>query len=100
MLLLYEESINTYLSEFINASYNIVSKEIIFYGVYNEYDVDRIIKKYKRFNVTIKKEIYQDSFLLIINMKKVEIKKRKLFYYRFTDFFADLYNSLSDMLMQ
>lgn len=91
--------INNYLRDFINVSYTLTNKSIIYYGIYDEYDIDRMINKYKRFNVKTEKKIYDDSFLLIINTKKLKTTKFKLLKYRFIDFFKDLVDAIGNFIM-
>lgn len=92
--------INIYLRQVINSSFDLVSKKIIFYGVYDEYDVDRIINKYKRYNVKVDKKIYNDSFLLIINTNKIKTNKLKKIMYCFIDFNKDILEAIGNSLMQ
>ena len=89
--------INIDLRRVLYNTYNIIGKEIIYYGIYDEYDVDRLIKKYERYNCKVDKKMYKDSFILIIKVK--DIKVSKLAWYKIKDTFEDIIEGIGNLLM-
>lgn len=89
--------INIDLNRVIYNTYNIVDKEIIYYGIYDEYDVDRIMDKYTRFGATCTKKIYKDEFVLRIDTHKIKVSK--LFLYKVGDFFKDIVEGIGNLLV-
>lgn len=60
-------SIKDFFKYFISNSIYINSKKLYLYGSVNDIDEDVVIKRYKRYNVTVEKIINEDEFLLIID---------------------------------
>ena len=89
--------INIDLRRVLYNTYTIIGKEIIYYGIYDEYDVDRIIKKYDRFNCKVEKKMYGDSFVLRIKVK--DIKITKLTWHKIVDTFDDIIEGIGNLLM-
>lgn len=89
--------INIDLRRVLYNTYTIIGKEIIYYGIYDEYDVDRIIKKYKRYNCKVEKKMYGDSFILRIKVN--DIKVTKLFLHKIGDTFEDIIEGIGNLLM-
>ncbi len=89
--------INIDLRRVLYNTYNIIGKEIIYYGIYDEYDVDRIIKKYERYNCKVDKKMYDNSFVLRIKVK--DIKVTKLGWYKIADTFEDIIEGIGNLLM-
>lgn len=89
--------INIDLRRVMYNTYTLIGKEIIYYGVYDEYDVDRLAKKYERYNCKVDKKIYDDSFILRIKVK--DIKVTKLFLHKITDTFNDIVEVIGNLLM-
>ena len=89
--------VNIDLNKIIYHTYKLIGKEIIFYGKYDEYDVDRIAKRYKRYKCKIDKKMYGNEFILKINMK--DIKVSKLLIYKILDFFIDIFEGFGNLLM-
>lgn len=88
--------VNIDLNKVIYNTYNVISKKIIYYGIKDEYDVDRIIKKYERFSFTCNKKIYDNSFILEINTSKRNVKR--LFLYKIKDLCVDLIEVIGNIL--
>lgn len=88
--------VNIDLNKVIYNTYNVISKKIIYYGIKDEYDVDRIIKKYERFAFTCNKKIYDNSFILEINTSKRNVKR--LFLYKIKDLCVDLIEVIGNIL--
>ena len=89
--------INIDLRKVMYNTYTLIGKEIIYYGVYDEYDVDRLAKKYQRYNCKVEKKIYDDSFILVIKVK--DIKVTKLFLHKIADTFNDIIEAIGNLLM-
>lgn len=89
--------INIDLNRVIYNTYNIIGKKILFYGIYDEYDVDRMALMYKRFGCTTKKEIYKDSFILEVNTSKIKVSK--LFIHKIGDLFKDIIEGIGNLLV-
>ena len=89
--------INIDLNRVIYNTYNIIGKKIIFYGIYDPYDVDIIASKYERFGCTTKKEIYKDSFILEVNTSKIKVSK--LFIHKIGDLFKDIIEGIGNLLV-
>ena len=89
--------INIDLNRVIYNTYNIIGKKIIFYGIYDEYDVDIIASKYKRFGCTTKKEIYKDGFILEVSTSKINVSK--LFLHKVGDLFKDIIEGIGNLLV-
>ena len=89
--------INVDLSRIIYNTYNIIGKKIIYYGIYDEYDVDIIASKYKRFGCTCKKEIHKDGFILEINTSKIKVTK--LLLYKIGDLFKGIAEGIGNLLV-
>ena len=89
--------INIDLNRVIYNTYNIIGKKIIFYGIYDEYDVDRIASMYKRYGCSIKKEMYKDGFILEINTSTIKVTK--LFIHKIGDLFKDIIEGIGNLLV-
>ena len=89
--------INIDLNRIIYNTYNIIGKKVIFYGIYDAYDVDRIADKYKRYGCTSKKKMYEDGFILEVNTSKICVSK--LFLYKIGDFFKDVVEVIGDLFV-
>jgi len=89
--------INIDLNRVIYNTYNIIGKKIIFYGIYDEYDVDRIASMYKRYGCTCKKEIYKDGFILEVNTNKIKVTK--LFINKIGDLFKNIVEVIGNLLV-
>lgn len=89
--------INIDLNKVIYNTYSIIDKEIIYYGIYDEYDVDRIIAKYTRFGATCNKKMYDKEFILRVDIYNIKVSK--LFIYKILDFFKDVIEFIGNLLM-
>jgi hypothetical protein len=89
--------INIDLNKVIYNTYNIIGKKIIFYGVYDEYDVDRVASMYKRYGCTCKKEMYKDGFILEVNTSKIKVTK--LFINKMGDLFKNIVEGIGNLLV-
>lgn len=96
-MLCYVNGVSIDLGKIIYNTYKIIDKKIIYYGIYDEYDVDRIIKKYKRFKCNYNKLMFGNEFILEISM--VNIRVSKLFIYKIIDFFIDIFEGFGNLLM-
>ena len=85
---------------FINDTIYFTKKKIFYYGNINEFDLDVLIKKYRRYNVTISILKYPNAeFILEIDAAKSKTNKIKGLFYRFVDFFIMLFDFLTDFLL-
>lgn len=85
---------------FINDTIYFNKNKIFYYGKTSEYDLDVLIKKYRRYNVTINLIKYpNDEFILEIDTTKAKTNKFKNLFYRFIDFFIMLFDYLTEFLI-
>jgi len=85
---------------FINDTIYFNKDKIFYYGNINEYDLDVLIKKYRRYNVIINITKYSnDEFILEIDTSKAKTNKFKNIFYRFIDFFTMIFDYLTDFLL-
>ena len=89
--------INTDLFKVLNKSYNLIDKSIIYYGILDSYDVDRLIKRYERYGCKCIKKIHADSFVLEIDMTHIKVKNK--FLYKIIDFFNDIVEFIGNLLV-
>lgn len=92
--------INTYLRQVVHNTYDTFNKQIILYGILDEYDVDRLIYKYKRYYKKIDKKIFGDSFILIIDTNSESISSFKKGFNNFIDDIRDIFDAIGTILMQ
>lgn len=85
---------------FINDTIYFNKNKIFYYGKVNEYDLDDLIKKYRRYNVVIHiTKFFSDEFILEIDTAKAKTNKFKELFYRIVDFFGMLFDFLTDFLL-
>ena len=89
--------INIDLNRVIYNTYNIIGKKIIFYGIYDEYDVDRIVKKYQRYGCICHKKMYDKEFILEVDTNKINVKKG--FVHKIGDIFTDIIEGIGNLLI-
>lgn len=92
--------LNFNLRSFIVNSYDLSNKEIIYFGVYDHYDVDIIEKKYKRYDVKVKRMDFNNQFILIIDTKKLKPNFIVKVWYSIIDMFFDFIEAIGNGLMQ
>ena len=85
---------------FINDTIYFNKKKIYYYGKIFEYDLDDLIKKYRRYIVEIKITKYKnDDFILEIDTSKAKTNKLKGTFYRIIDFFTMVFDCFADFLL-
>ena len=85
------------INKLIYDSLKLASKKIIFYGNSKDYKSSSIVKKYKRYGLKIKLQKYEEkNYVIEIEMKKINIFTK--IYYKITDFFVNIYDSISQAL--
>ncbi len=85
---------------FINDTIYFNKNKIFYYGSIDEYDLDDLIKKYRRYNVIINVLKFENGeFILEIDTTKAKTNKLKAIIYRFIDFFIMLFDFLTDFLL-
>ncbi|MBR1376567.1 MAG: hypothetical protein IJ565_02015 [Bacilli bacterium] len=89
--------INIDLRKVLYNTYKLIDKKIIYYGMYDEYDVDRIVRKYKRFGCVCNKKMYGDNFILSIDVHNIKVTK--LFLYKISDTFIDIIEGIGNLLV-
>lgn len=89
--------INLEFKKVLYNTYNLVTNEIIYYGVYDEYDFQLLIKKYERFNASCSLKKYDDGYILKIDMHKCEVKR--LFLYKIKDALNDIVEAIGNLLV-
>ena len=89
--------VNIDLNKIINNTYRLSKKKIIFYGIYDEYDVDRLAMKYSRYNAKCDKKMYGNSFILEVDVKNIKLKNR--FIDIIKDFFMDIIDIIGNLLL-
>lgn len=89
-----------HFNTFINDTIYFTKNKIFYYGNVNEYDLDDLIKKYRRYNVVISITKYSNNeFILEIDTNKAKTNKLKALFYRVIDFFTTLFDFLTDFLL-
>lgn len=92
------KDINKLLPRFIPDSIYICFKEICIYGD-TSYDYERIQKRYKRYTKDIKVEIYNNQFLIKINVGKTKNKFFKDKFYFIIDNIINFIDLISDLIV-
>lgn len=91
--------IKRHMRYFIKDSIYICKKEVILYGSNKDYDVDVLIKRYKRYKVTIDLKNDAEQFLLTINTEKAKNKRIKEKIYFIHDTFSEISDFITDVLV-
>lgn len=85
---------------FINDTIHFNKNKIFYYGDIKEYDLDDLIKKYRRYNVVIHiTKFSNDEFILEIDTTKARTNVLKGLFYRFIDFCSMLFDFFTDFLL-
>lgn len=84
---------------FINDTIYFTKNKIYYYGKTDEYDLDDLIKKYRRYNVIITITKYSDEFILEIDTSCAKTNKIKSFFYRIIDSISSFFDFLTDFLL-
>lgn len=85
---------------FINDTIYFNKNRIFYYGNIDEYDLDDLIKKYRRYNVIINITKFENGeFILEIDTTKAKTNKLKALIYRFIDFFIMLFDFFAEFLL-
>lgn len=91
-----KEHFRTFIDDTIYFNKN----KIFYYGNVSEYNLDDLIKKYRRYMVEIELTKFADGeFILEIDTNKAKTNKIKSLYYRIIDFFIMLFDCLADFLL-
>ena len=90
------EDIKGFLKTFLRDSIDITNQKIYFYG---RMDTEEIIRRYKRYGVSIEEKKYQDGSLLIVDVFDITTHFWRNKGYYFLDSFSDLRNWIADILM-
>lgn len=89
-----------HLGTFINDTIYFNKNKIYFYGKTNEYDLDILIKKYRRYNVvTTLYKFSFNEFILEIDTSKAKTNKFKKMFYKVIDFFELIIDCLTNFLL-
>lgn len=93
------KEIKRHLPRFIQTSIYIGCGNIYIYGNKDLYDLERLCKKYKRYNCDIKIDEYIDDYLIEIDVSKAKNKiiKDKLYY--IVDTLGILADNISDLII-
>lgn len=84
----------------INDTIYFTKTKIFYYGKITDYDIELLIKKYRRYNVIIKLTKFpNDEFILEVDTTKAKTNKLKSLFYRIVDFFALIFNFLTEFLI-
>ena len=92
--------ISYYLSKIIKQSYKLVDKKIIFYGISDDYDISKLVGKYKRYNCTYEINKYDDNYLVIIDITNIKIRFISKIINNIKDVFIDVIDAIGNGLMQ
>lgn len=85
---------------FINDTIYFNKKDIYYYGNIDEYDIDLLIKKYRRYNVVINITKFSNGeFILKIDTSKAKTNKLKNIFYKIVDFFESVIDGLTNFLL-
>lgn len=89
----------SHLKTFINDTIYFTKNKIYYYGKTNEYDLEDLIKKYRRYNVIVTITKFSDEFILAIDTTRAKTNKVKAFFYRCIDSISDFFDFLTDFLL-
>lgn len=91
--------IDKYLKTFIKDSIYITKGNILIYGKFNSNQVDKITELYNRYNVSnvVKKE--KNSYIIEFEVNNIRIPKIKEFCYTIIDIFSEIYDIVTDLLV-
>ena len=89
--------INTGLKKVVNMTYSVVSKEAIYYGEFDEFEVDKLKKRYERFAAKCDKKMYKEKFILKINMKNIKVTH--LAWCGIIDILVDIIDAIGSILL-
>jgi hypothetical protein len=92
------DQMRNYYKYFIKDSIYMTKTKIYLIGS-NEEDIDLLFKRYSRYSVTINKEISDNNYLLIIDVKDAKNNKIKDAYYYFKDTLYNMFEYLSNFLI-
>ncbi len=93
------DNMDKYFKTFIKDSIYINKKDIYLYTYNKEYDLDLIIKKYKRYNVNIEIINLKNGCILKISTSNAKNNRIKDFYYYVYDLLIDIIDSITDILI-
>ena len=89
-----------HLGTLINDTIYFTKNKIYFYGKQEEFNLDILIKKYRRYKVVIENNKYSDGyFILEIDVKNAKTNKFKGFLYKIVDIFELLFECLTNFLI-
>lgn len=92
--------INMYLWKIVKQSYKLVNNKVIFYGISDDYDINKLVNKYKRYNGIEEIKKFDDNYLVIIDVSNIKIKFISKILYNIKDFFSDIIDAIGNGLMQ
>lgn len=92
--------ISKYLRYFIKDSIFLCKGEVIYIGKFNDYNLDILMKRYQRYNVSINLKENKKEFLLNIDVSKAKNNKMKEIIYFISDILSELSNFISDFLVR
>ena len=92
--------ISYYLSKIIKQSYKLVNDKVIFYGISDDYDINKLVRKYKRYNCNCEIKKFDDNFLVVIDISNIKIRFINKILNNIKDFFIDVIDAIGNGLMQ
>lgn len=88
-----------YMNTFIKDSVYINRKKLYFYGETKKYQLDNIVKKYKKYHAKVEQKLEENYFLIVVFNETSKTNKGKDLWFRICDFFQFLYDFIGDLLI-
>ena len=92
--------IRKYIRFFIKDSIYICNKEVMLYGYHNDFDLDILVKRYKRYRVRINFKMFKDKFILGIETDNARNHYFRDFFYLILDTFGEIGLFITDVLVK
>lgn len=93
------KEVDAYLKYYIRDSVYINKKAIYLYGSKEDIDVDLLIKRYKRYNVSVDIKEFKENILLILDTSNTKFSKIKNKFYYISDTAYNFIDFISNILV-
>lgn len=88
-----------YINTFVKDSIYINRKKLYFYGERKIYELDKMIKKYKKYHAKVEQKFEGDYFFITISNEISKTNKIKDLWFSICDFLKLLYDTIGDILI-